>query len=149
MYRPGLRALPPQTQAQYLNLAMSSTPLPDDELTIQVYRKPTYVLVTVAGEVDIATAAQLRESLRPLVAGGRRVVADLDQVSFIDAAGLGVLAGTAGLAAAHGTSLSVVCSWPRVRRLFRLTGLDSSVPLARTLAEALKASQASPQGRVS
>ena len=147
MCRPGLRALPPQTP--YLNLARSSTPLPDDELTIRVHRKPTYVLVTVAGEVDIATAAQLRESLRALVAGGRRVVADLDQVSFIDAAGLGVLAGAAGLAAAHGTSLSVVCSWPRVRRLFRLTGLDSSIPLARTLAEALKASTASPQGRVS
>ena len=63
------------------------------------------MLVTVAGEVDIATVAQLRESLRALVAGGRRVVADLDQVSFIDAAGLGVLAGAAGLAAAHGTSL--------------------------------------------
>jgi hypothetical protein len=34
--------------------------------------------------------------------------------------------------------LQVVCARPRTRQLFRLTGLDGPVPLARTLDGALK-----------
>ena len=91
-------------------------------LTIGVRRGAGPVLVTVAGEVDIATALRLREQLFALAAGGRPLIADLDRVSFIDAAGLGVLASAAGRAAAHGGSLHVVCARDRTRRLFHLTG---------------------------
>ena len=108
-------------------------------LTIQAHREPGYVIVTVAGEIDIATAARLRERLSALAAGGLPVVADLDQVSFIDATGLGALAGAARQAAAHGASLHVVCARPQTRRLFRVTGLDRQIPLVRDLAEALQA----------
>jgi anti-sigma B factor antagonist len=111
----------------------------DKALTIQARREPGYVLVTVAGEVDIATVARLRERLLALAAGGLPLVADLDQVSFIDATGLGALAGAARRAAAHGASLHVVCARPQTRRLFRVTGLDRQIPLVRDLAEALRA----------
>ena len=118
-----------------LMLAASRGPDEDDELTVLVRHEPGYVLVTVAGEVDFASAAGLRERLVTLVAAGRPLVADLDRVSFIDAAGLGVLAGAARQAAAHGTSLQVVCARRRVRRLFGLTQLDQAVPVAASLAE--------------
>jgi|SRR6516225_5804936 len=108
-------------------------------LTIRTRREPGYVVVTVAGEIDIATVARLRERLSALAAGGLPLVADLDQVSFIDATGLGALAGAARRAADHGTSLHVVCDQPQTRRLFRVTGLDRQIPLARSLAEALGA----------
>jgi anti-sigma B factor antagonist len=111
----------------------------DKALTIQARREPAYVVVTVAGEVDIATVARLRERLVALAAGGLPLVADLDQVSFIDATGLGALAGAARRAAAHGASLHVVCARPQTRRLFRVTGLDRQIPLVRDLAEALRA----------
>ena len=74
-----------------------------------------------------------------MAAGGRPLVADLDQVRFIDSAGLAALVGAAKRAAAHGGGLHVVCARPRVRQLFRLTGLDRRLPPARTLAEALDA----------
>jgi anti-sigma B factor antagonist len=111
----------------------------DKSLTIQARREPGYVVVTVAGEVDIATVARLRERLSALAAGGLPLVADLDQVSFMDATGLGALAGAARRAAAHGASLYVVCARPQTRRLFRVTGLDRQIPLVRDLAEALQA----------
>jgi anti-sigma B factor antagonist len=63
-------------------------------------------------------------------------VADLNRVSFIDAAGLGTLAGAARRAAAHGGSLRVVCARPQIRRLFGVTGLDQAVPLAAGLSDA-------------
>jgi anti-sigma B factor antagonist len=108
-------------------------------LSIQARREPGYVIVSVAGEVDIATVGRLREHLSALVAGGLPLVADLDQVSFIDATGLGALVAAARQAAAQGVSLCVVCAQPQTRRLFRLTGLDHQIPLARDLAEALHA----------
>jgi anti-sigma B factor antagonist len=108
-------------------------------LTITARRGPGYVVVTVAGEVDIATVAELRERLAALAVSGVPLVADLDQVSFIDATGLGALAGAAREATEHGTSLHVVCARPQTRRLFRVTGLDRQIPLAHDLAEVLRA----------
>jgi anti-sigma B factor antagonist len=108
-------------------------------LRIRVRREPAYVLVTVAGELDIATAPGLYERLSALAAEGGTVVADLDDVSFIDAAGLGALARAARQAARHGSTLLVVCGQRQTRRLFRLTEVDRIVPLSATLAEALRA----------
>jgi anti-sigma B factor antagonist len=116
-------------------LAASDGPDLDDVLTVLVRHEPDYVLVTVAGDVDFASVAGLRERLFTLASAGRPLVADLDRVSFIDAAGLGVLAGAARQAAAKGASLQVVCARRRLRRLFGLTQLDQAVPVAESLAE--------------
>ena len=89
-----------------------------EALTIEARHEHGYPVVTVAGEIDIATAARLRERLAELAAGGRPLVADLDQVRFIDSAGLAALVGAANRAAAHGGSLHVVCARPKVRQLF-------------------------------
>ena len=114
----------------------------DEALTIGVRRERDYAIVTAAGEIDIATGAGLRERLSELAASGRPLVVELDQVSFIDSAGLGALAGAAERAAAHGASLHVACARPQVRQLFRLTGLDRQIPLARTLDGALESAAA-------
>ena len=111
----------------------------DKALTIRVRRGPGHTILTAAGEIDIATVAQFRARLFALADEGRPVIADLDQVSFIDASGLGALIGAARRAAAHGTSLHVVCARSQTRQLFHLTGLDRQLHLARTLTEALQA----------
>jgi anti-sigma B factor antagonist len=126
---------------------LGQPPAEGQTLDIQVGRGPGYVLVTVAGEIDIATVTLLREQLSVLAADGGLVV-DLDQVDFIDAAGLGALAGLAREAAAHGGRLHVVCARRRTRQLFELTGLDQTVPLARTLAEAIGPVTEEPGWRV-
>src|SRR5439155_10581470 len=66
-----------------------------EALTIRVRREQGYAIVAVAGEVDIATVTRLRERLFELAASGRTLVVDLDQVSFIDSAGLAALVGAA------------------------------------------------------
>jgi anti-sigma B factor antagonist len=109
-----------------------------EALTIQVRREPGYVSAVARGEIDIATVARLRERLYELAATGHPLVVDLEQVSFIDSAGLAALVGTAKRAAAHGGSLRVVCARPQTKQLFRLTGLDEQIPLAPTLEEALR-----------
>ena len=44
------------------------------------------------------------------------------------------LVGTAKRAGAYGGSLQVACARPKIRKIFRLTGLDARIPLARTVA---------------
>jgi anti-sigma B factor antagonist len=147
--RSGLRAVRPEMLCLIPAGIGAPGSAPEDALTIRVRHEPNYVLAVVAGEIDIATVARLRERLWPLAASGRTLVVDLEQVGFIDASGLGALAGAAGFAGEHGASLYVVCAAERIRRPFRLTGLDRTIPLACTLAEMLQILEGSPQGRVS
>ena len=102
----------------------------DDALVVQVRLQGGCTVITVAGEVDIATAPQLGHHLAALAGSGRPVIADLDQVSFIDAAGLRVLAAAARQAAAAGGSLHVVSGRYQVRRVFALTGCSAPLSVA-------------------
>ena len=110
-----------------------------DALTIGVRRERGYAIAAVAGEIDISTVTRLRERLFELAASGRPLVVDLDRVSFIDSAGLAALVGAAKRTDVHSGSLYVACDRPKIRKLFRLTGLDRRIPLARTLDDALEA----------
>jgi anti-sigma B factor antagonist len=105
---------------------------------IRVRYEPEYVLVTLVGELDFSVVAGLRERLFALAVTGQPVVVDLDRVTFIDAAGLGVLAGAARRAAVHGASVHVVCARRQTRRLFRFTRLDRTVMLSGSMGEALQ-----------
>jgi anti-sigma B factor antagonist len=108
----------------------------EEILTLQVRRRSGYVLVAAAGEIDISTVPRLHDVLGTLTADGWQVIVDLNQVSFIDATGLGTLASAAGRAAAAGGSLHVSAATPRVRRLLAITGLDRHLLIAATEAEA-------------
>lgn len=107
------------------------------KLAITVADEPGHLLVTVAGEIDIATMPQLRDELAELTASGRPLVVDLGGVRFIDASGLGALATAARNARASGAGLHVVSAGYQVRRLFALTGLDQHISLDRTVSEAI------------
>ena len=110
-----------------------------EPLTIEVRHEQDYAIIIAAGEIDISTVARMRECLFELAANGRPLVADLNQVSFIDSTRLAALVGTAKRATCRGGSLYAVCGRPKIRQLFRLTWLDCRIPLASTLAEALEA----------
>ena len=116
----------------------------DEILTILVRHRAEYVLVTIAGEIDLTTVPRLRGQLAELIADGDRVVVDMGRVPFIDAAGLGVLAHTAAQAVAYGGSLRVVTARPRVRLLFSISGLEQHVGLAWTVAEAASGLRGQP-----
>ena len=119
----------------------------EQDLIITVRRRPGYVLVTVSGEIDVTTAGQLRGRLDGPVSRGRQVIIDFSRVTFIDAAGAGVLAGAAARAAARGGSLRLAAAGKRVRRVLALTGLDRSIPLAATVAEARAVLRSAPGSR--
>src|SRR5271156_3209652 len=98
-------------------------------------------IVAMGGELDYEASPQLRARLVGAIkAGGRRLVLDLSDVTFIDSTAIGVLAGTvARLDEAGGGSLAVVCAHEKVVQIFEITGLDSVIAVHSSREEAVSA----------
>ncbi|HYN95708.1 MAG TPA: STAS domain-containing protein [Pilimelia sp.] len=97
------------------------------QLGVQTLRPgPGVVRVCVTGEVDLATATQLRTALTDelsLSPAPRRVEVDVDGVPFMDSAGINVLAKALTEAADLGIELVLTRPRPGVRRVLEVTGL--------------------------
>lgn len=94
------------------------------QLGLEVSEQENWAIVSVRGDVDVATAPRLREQIIDLVAHGRHyIVVDLDGVEFLDSTGLGVLVGALKRVKTHEGELRLVCNHPRLLKLFEITGL--------------------------
>ena len=108
------------------------------QLRTQVSELAGWTVVSLFGELDVATSPELREQLIGLVGEGRvRLVLDLDGVDFLDSTGLGTVVGALKRVRTHGGDLRLVCTQGRITRLFEITGLDKAVPLHPTLDAAI------------
>ena len=108
------------------------------DFRLEVAERETWLVVTVAGEVDVATAPRFREMLIGQIAEGRhRVVVDMTWVDFIDSTGLGVLIGGLKRIRSHGGELRLVIDDPRVLKVFDITGLDQIYAIHPSLDAAL------------
>jgi anti-anti-sigma factor len=91
-----------------------------------------YQVVSVTGELDIATAEQaysyITEIIDGRLKGSAPVTVDLSGVTFCDASGLGALARLARHARAAGRQLSLTSARPSVMKIMRITGLDRVFP---------------------
>jgi anti-anti-sigma factor len=91
-------------------------------------------VVTIRGEIDIATADEARAYLwnvidtEPLSA-----IVDVTDVTFCDAAGLGMLAKVAAHGRSTGHPIRLTGARPSLVRIMRITGLDAAYPEVRTL----------------
>jgi anti-sigma B factor antagonist len=111
------------------------------QLRTEVSDMGGWTVVTVFGELDVATSPDLREQLIDLVNGGRnRLVLDLDGIDFLDSTGLGTIVSALKRARTHGGDLRLVCTETRITRLFEITGLDKAVPLLPSLDAAVAGS---------
>lgn len=142
-------------------------------LTVESRADPVHtdlVVVTLTGEVDVATAGRLRDHLAALIArGARHLVLDFAGVAFIDSSGLSVLAGIHRLLSAperpgpgehgsgeHGSgpgsgsgeegarasgTLALAAVNLRIREVLRTTGFTRFVPIYSTVEPAVAVHQ--------
>jgi anti-sigma B factor antagonist len=112
-----------------------------DNLPVEETSDGDLAILAMGGELDYEASPQLRARLVGAIkAGGRRLVLDLSDVTFIDSTAIGVLAGTvARLDEAGGGSLAVVSRHEKVLQIFEITGLDSVISLHSSREEAVSA----------
>ncbi|SNR36026.1 STAS domain-containing protein [Actinomadura mexicana] len=84
-----------------------------------------HTVITITGDLDIASAPSLREPLEiALRDAGPLVVIDLSEVTFCDAAGLALLTGARRLTEPDGVALVLAAPSPHMVRLLRVSGLS-------------------------
>ena len=97
-----------------------------------VVSDPPSVAVVLDGEIDIATAPAIRRLLMAAIRGGDvHLAVDMSGVTFIGAAGIGVLVAAANRAREAGGSLSLLAPSPQVQRLLDVLHLNGILPAAQ------------------
>lgn len=91
---------------------------------------PRCIVVKVAGELDIATAPELKDAVVAAIdEGATEVVLDASGIEFIDASGVRAMLGMTEAAKKAGSSLRLRQPSRPLRRIFDLLELDGSIPI--------------------
>ncbi|MDD2201730.1 MAG: anti-sigma factor antagonist [Firmicutes bacterium] len=100
------------------------------------------LVLEVAGELDLNNAEEFRTALDSLIDSHpdvRQVVLCMDQVTFIDSSGIGVLFGRQRRMASRGGALSIASPGPQARRALDLLGVPSIMRVYDSREQALAA----------
>lgn len=94
------------------------------------------IVLCVAGELDMATAPELRERIAAIAAAGvQRLLLDLSEVSFIDSVATAAILSARGRLGEEGR-LAIVAAQPYVLLIFEAGGLDGVLDVFPTREEA-------------
>jgi anti-sigma B factor antagonist len=98
-------------------------------LEIRARRGAGRLTLALAGELDFDSSDEVVHRLARAVHAGAQIVIDLRQLTFIDVAGVDTLRRCALCAADDGWTLTITGAPPHVRRVLRLAGAESVLPL--------------------
>ena len=95
-------------------------------------------VISLAGEVDLYTAPEFKQQLLEVIGqGGKQVVVDFSNTTFIDSTTLGVLVGGVKRLRTNDGQLSLVCNDRNITKIFEITGLDRVFTIYPTRDEAV------------
>jgi anti-sigma B factor antagonist len=95
-------------------------------------------VISLAGEVDLYTAPEFKQQLLDVIAqGGKEIIVDFSDTTFIDSTTLGVLVGGVKRLRTNDGQLSLVCSDRNITKIFEITGLDRVFTIYPTRDEAV------------
>lgn len=102
----------------------------ESHFRLEVDGSPTSTIITIAGELDLASSPALADELERLAdVDGPPVIIDLRELEFMDSTGLSTLVRAQGRLEAAGRRLAVVRGAPQVHRLLELTGVAERLEL--------------------
>jgi anti-sigma B factor antagonist len=99
------------------------------EFRIEESRHGDTVILTLHGELDLASSEQVNARLNELRAGGTPVLLDLDALDFMDSSGLRLVLNAAEASDASGWPFSVTHGPEQVQRLFESTAVTARLPI--------------------
>ena len=93
----------------------------------------TAVTVVIAGELDHCAAPQIRQMLDDLLQDPMllHLTLDLENLTFMDSSGIGVVLGRLRILQSRGGTMSVQNMQPQVEKLFRLSGMHRVIGIEK------------------
>jgi anti-sigma B factor antagonist len=96
-------------------------------------------LVRVQGEIDVVSRPRFEHAMFEVIDTRSPMIVDMRHVTFCDSTGLNAIVAANRRAAERGVPIALIALPPRVRRVFRITGIDRFVPTYDSLREAIAA----------
>ncbi|WP_018252630.1 STAS domain-containing protein [Salinispora mooreana] len=113
-------------------------------LTVHTQQRGEVAVVSVAGELDLATAPRLQEHITDLLDRGRsRLVFDLTRVSFCDSTGLATFIHAKNCCDEAGGSVRLAAPQRDVLRILEVCGLSEVLRTYPTVEQAVNPTGAS------
>jgi anti-sigma B factor antagonist len=95
---------------------------------------PETQVIAVEGELDMAAAPELQATVDRLIDGGiTTLILNLNEVTFVDSAAVGVVMYTAKRMRQEAGALEIVCGEPNVLRIFEIVGLDRQLSISPSM----------------
>ena len=118
----------------------STTPDVDGhDFQLRVEPGDDVTVITITGELDLATVPAMRGALLGAADRGRRLVLDLSGVTFIDSVGVGAVLHAKRRLAPQGAVAVVLAPDSYARVIFDVVGADRVLPVSHDFAGALAA----------
>ena len=93
-------------------------------LTVGITHTDQLAVVTISGELDLASAPALHQGLQKTASlGVREVICDLSQLAYMDSTGLSVIISAHKRMESEGTALVLLSPRPSVERVLDITGV--------------------------
>jgi anti-anti-sigma factor len=105
--------------------------LDDRSFSVESERNETVERVRVTGEMDLSVVGELDSEMRRAEAtDAKRIELDLDELEFLDAAGIRLLLDLNHRSRSNGGRLRIrPASSPHVQRVLELTGVEELLPI--------------------
>jgi anti-sigma B factor antagonist len=94
-------------------------------LSLRTYVEGDATVVQCTGKLTSGLTSILRDEVKQLIPGSKKIILDLTGLTLMDSMGLGTIVGLYVSAKASGTTLILINLSPRVRDLFRMTNVWS------------------------
>jgi anti-anti-sigma factor len=114
-------------------------------LTVRSQQRDDVVVISVSGELDMATAPQLQAPIDELLGqGSNRLIFDLAEVSFCDSTGLSVFVRAKNSCDEADGDVRLAAPQRGVLRILEVSGLVEVLPTYASVDEAIGAGAAAP-----
>ncbi len=109
----------------------------DGPLSISIApgRSPATRIITLSGLVTLTNLSTFQDELRAGEAP-KLAILDMAQVPYMDSSGMGAVINYFVFCQRHQTKMVAAAVSPRVMQLFKMTKVDTVIPMAASVAEA-------------
>lgn len=123
-------------------------PIAQNPLSVEVTLvREDVALLTVEGYLDVDTATELQAHLANQLHHGRRhFLLELSGVPFMDSSGMNIILRVYQEVRDRPGSVHIIAPTPAVRRILDLTGVSITVPVSKTVDDALALVDQQPEG---